>query len=245
MTRSKNSFIPRILLFALLAGGGYMVLTALWGMCKTAIYIHETIPVTGTVIDLRQRPFESTTEALSSGNLSTGGDTAYFPIVTFSFNNGVLISNHALQTPDNEPTPIGSTIELRAYPYDPTTPETWRPESIQPNRAALLWGGHAMGLLIGLTLGGIAYLKLNNRRRPRPAKAATKHPKAPAPASAQEEPFTLSADPAPPKKKRARKPASPNAPKKPRTPRRKKEAEPNAPAKPRKSRKKKQTENIT
>ena len=248
MTRSHHSFKRRIFLFALLACGAYMVLTALWGLCKTAIYIHETIPVTGTVTDLRQRPFESTKEALSSGNLSTGGDMAYFPIISFTYENGAVISNHPIQTPDNEPTPIGGTIELRTYPYDPANPETWSPEGVKPNRAALLWGGNAIWLLIGLTLAGIAYLKLVSRRAPRPVKShhkkqpkpAQKTQKAPAPKPEQEEPFTLSAEPeSAPKKKRTRKPADPNAPKKPRAPRKKKEADPNAPSKPRKPRNKK------
>lgn len=247
MTRSHHSFKRRIFLFALLACGAYMVLTALWGLCKTAIYIHETIPVTGTVTDLRQRPFESTKEALSSGNLSTGGDMAYFPIISFTYENGAVIGNQPIQTPDNRPTPIGSTIELRAYPYDPAKPETWQPHGLKPNRAALLWGGDAICLLIGLTLAGIAYLKLISRRTPRPVKThhkkqtktAPKTQKAPAPKPVQEEPFTLSAEPEPVQKKRTRKPADPNAPKKPRTPRKKKEADPNAPPKPRKPRNKK------
>ena len=101
----------------------------------------------------------------------------------------------------------------------------------------------------GLTLAGIAYLKLISRRTPRPVKThhkkqtktAPKTQKAPDPKPVQEEPFTLSAESEPVQKKRTRKPADPNAPKKPRTPRKKKEADPNAPPKPRKPRKKKQT----
>ena len=257
MSRPKNSKLRIITLLAVLLGGAYLVLCALWGMCQTAIYIHETIPVTGTVTDLRQRPFESTSEALGCGNLSTSGDTAYFPIVSFAFKNGARIGKLALNTPDNEAPRIGDPIELRTYPYDPTAPDTqpWRPEGVAPNRASYLWGGDALQLLFGLTIGGIAYLMLRSRRAPRAAKQTAKPTQQPKPAPqkkttpppaptipAEEEPFTLSAEPAPPKKKRTRKPADPNAPKKPRAPRKKKEADPTAPPKPRKPRKKKQAE---
>lgn len=257
MSRAKNSKLRLITLLAVLLSGAYLVLCALWSMCQTAIYIHETIPVTGTVTDLRQRPFESTTEALGSGNLSTSGDTAYFPIVSFTFENGARIGKLALNTPDNAAPRIGDPIELRTYPYDPTAPDAqpWRPECVAPNRASYLWGGDALQLLFGLSIGGIAYLMLRSRRAPRAAKQTAKPkqqpkpapqkktPPPPAPATpAEEEPFTLTSEPAPPQKKRTRKPADPNAPKKPRAPRKKKEADPTAPPKPRKPRKKKQAE---
>lgn len=257
MSRPKNSKLRIITLLAVLLGGAYLVLCALWGMCQTAVYIHETIPVTATVTDLRQRPFESTTEALGSGNLSTSGDTAYFPIVSFTFENGARIGKLALNTPDNEAPRIGDPIELRTYPYDPTAPDTqpWRPEGVAPNRASYLWGGDALQLLFGLTIGGIAYLMLRSRRAPRAAKQTAKPKQQPKPAPqkktppppapttpAEEEPFSLSAEPAPPKKKRTRKPADPTAPKKPRAPRKKKETDLTAPPKPRKPRKKKQAE---
>ncbi len=256
MALNKKSIICRLIPLLLLAGGVYMVLTALWGMCRTAVYIHETITVTGKVIDLRQRPFESTTEALSSGNLSTGGDTAYFPIVSMHFDNGASIAKLALKDPDNEAPVIGAPIELRTYPYDPAAPAVtpWRPEGVHPNRASFLWGGDALGLLFGLSLGGIGYLVL----KPRRGKAPRKQPKqvakpqqkpapaqqkksAPVPMQAEDAPFTLTAEPEQPKKKRTRKPADLNAPKKPRAPRKKKETDPTAPPKPRKPRKKKQT----
>ncbi len=255
MTRRQSRLVRRIIQLALLAWGGYMVLSSLWGMCQTAVYLHETITVTGKVKDFRQRPFEGIREALRSGNLSTGGDTAYFPIVSFSFDNGAHISRFALSAPDNATPQIDADIELRTYPYDPSAPDKtpWRPEGVQPARASYLWGGDALGLLFGLTIGGIAYLMLRSRRpqpatkqapkpqrkqAPAPAKKATS---VPAPSVANEEPFTLSAEPEQPKKKRTRKPADPNAPKKPRAPRKKKETAPTAPPKPRKPRKKKQT----
>lgn len=249
MALHKKRIIRRLIPPALLVGGGYMALSALWSMCQTAVYIHETITVTGKVEDLRQRPFESITEALGSGNLSSGGDTAYFPIVSFHFDNGARIAKLALKDPDNVAPGIGAAIELRTYPYDPAAPaeKPWRPEGVHPNRASYLWGGDALGLLFGLTLGGIGYLMLNARRGKAPRKQAKPAPKpqpkpvpapqkAPAPTPVEaEEPFILTAEPEPaPKKKRTRKPADPNAPKKPRTPRKKKEGDPTAPPKPRK-----------
>ncbi len=259
MALNKKRIIRRLIPLVLSAGGVYLALSALWGMCQTAVYIHETIPVTGKVIDLRQRPFESTAEALRSGNLSASGDTAYFPIVSFHFDNGVSIAKLALKDPDNERPTIGAPIELRTYPYDPATPaeKPWRPEGVHPNRASYLWGGDALRLLFGLTLGGIGFLMLTPRRGKAPRKQAKPTPKqqakpapapqqkkpapAPAPVVEADEPFVLTAEPEPaPKKKRTRKPADPNAPKKPRAPRKKKETEPNAPPKPRKPRKKKQ-----
>lgn len=256
MVLNKKRIIRRLIPLLLLAGGVYMVLTALWGMCRTAVYVHETIPVTGKVIDLRQRPFESTTEALSGGNLSTGGDTAYFPIVSIQFDNGATIAKLALKDADNVAPVIGTPIELRTYPYDPSAPAAtpWSPEDVHPNRASFLWGGDALGLLFGLSLVGIGYLVIKPRRgkapRKQPKQAAKPQQKpapapqkkaAPAPMPAEDTPFTLSAEPEQPKKKRTRKPADPNAPKKPRAPRKKKETGPTAPPKPRKPRKKKQT----
>lgn len=246
MTGRKRKALRILLIICLIAGAAYGTLTSLRGLCLSAMYVHETVPITGAIIDIRQRPFESFAEALNAGNLSWGGDMAYFPIVSFAFENGAYIHRLALTVPDNEPCRIGDAIELRTYPYNPTTPDStpWRPEGVQPNRASYLWGRHALYLFASLICGAIAWLMI---RKPR-AKTAPAKPKQKAPAQTSapkktksehaslglaEEPFALAATPQPAKKTRAprkKKEAAPHATAKPRS---KKPADPQAPKKPR------------
>lgn len=259
MATKKLTFKRILFIILLVAGALYFSLTALRNMFSTAVYVHQTIPVKATITDIRQRPFESMTEALKGGNLSMGGSIAYFPIVSFQFDNGATISQFALTDADNEPCHIGDPIEVRTYPYDPGAPEAtpWRPEGVHPNRAAYLWGGDALSLLFGILLGALTWLMLRPYRRtkttelrkteketkPKKSTSTPAKPKKQQPQQAQEEePFSLSAEPEPVKKKRTprqKKETDPNAPPKPRAPRKKKEVDSNAPPKPRRTRKKK------
>lgn len=244
MTGRKKKLLRILLGVVLMAGAAYGTLSSLRGLCLTAMYVHESIPVTGAIIDIRQRPFESFQEAFDSGNLSCSGDMAYFPIVSFAFENGAYIHRLDLTVPDNEPCRIGDAIELRTYPYNPAAPDSppWRPEGVRPNRASYLWGGHLLYLAVSLICGTLAWLMLRPKRSQTPTPKVKPHspskPAAPkktkkeqAPLGLSEEPFALSSQPAKkaraprkkneassstPNKPRTRKPADPNAPKKPR-----------------------------
>lgn len=232
MSHGKNSFLKKMALLSLLGLGAYGTVSALIGLGRTAVYVHESVTVSATVTNYTRRPFVSAKEALASGNLSMGGDPAYFPHVSFRFDNGIPISDFKLSTPDNEPCQLGERIEIRTYPYNPgqEAQAQWRPEGVRPNKAALLWGGDALLLLFSLALAGLSWLKIKKARKKnkagKPAKAAKPAPgkksstkskrqaaprkQAPAPAQ-EEEPFSLTSDPAPAKKKRSpRKPKAAN-----------------------------------
>ena len=214
MATRKTSIVANCIKIALMLTGVFYTLQALWGMCRTAMFMHESVVVPAIVTDIRQRTFESTTEALRHGNLSTAGDTAYQPIVAFRLPSGIGFNKFEINTPDNEPYTIGQQVELITYPYNPNVPEhaTWQPEAVRVYKAKFLWGGDALLLLFSLTISGIAWLLLH-RRAPR----ATAQQKSSAPRHAtqprtqqrprveeDEPPFTLTADEPPaPKKQRA------------------------------------------
>lgn len=232
MSQGKNSFFKKIALLSLLGLGAYGSISALIGLGRTAMYVHESVTVSATVTNYTRRPFESAKEALASGNLSMGGDPAYFPHVSFRFDNGIHISDFKLNTPDNEPCQLGERIEIRTYPYNPgqEAQAQWRPEGVRPNKAALLWGGDALLLIFSLIPVGLSWLKIKKApkkaKATKPAKTAAPQkrqksvskPKRKAPQRKQtptpaqeEEPFSLTSDPAPAKKKRSpRKPKATN-----------------------------------
>lgn len=220
MPQGKNSFLKKIVLLLLLGIGTYGSISACIGLGRTAIYVHESVSVSATVVNYTRRPFASAKEALMSGNLSWGGEPAYFPHVSFCFDNGIPITDFKLSIPDNEPCQLGESIEIRTYPYNPGQEQyaQWRPEGVRPNKAALLWGGDALLLLFCLALTGAAYLKLKKPRAKSQASPAKKQakPRTPsakpkrntgqrkqtAPAPAEDKPFTLTSEPPPAKKKR-------------------------------------------
>ncbi len=224
MSQGNNSLFKKIILLCLLGLGGYGSISALIGLGRTAIYVHESVTVSATVTNYTRRPFASAKEALASGNLSIGGDPAYFPHVSFRFDNGIPISDFKLSTPDNEPCQLGDSIEIRTYPYNPGKEEQaqWRPEGVRPNKAALLWGGDTLLLIFSLTLASLSWLKIKkshrktkaakpakeNKTTTKPKRQATQRKQTPAPAQ-EAEPFSLSSDPAPAKKKR--RPRNPKA----------------------------------
>lgn len=216
MAKQKRGLIAWGIKITLLLVGVFYTLQALWGMCRTAMFMHESIVVQATVTDIRQRSFSSTTEALRHGNLSTAGDTAYLPIVAFRLPSGIDFRRFEISTPDNTPYTIGQQIELITYPYNPNVPEhaTWQPEAVCVYKAKFLWGGDALLLLAALTLTGIAWLMLRKKsahtatpqkkstpQRNTPQRNTQQRPRV---EEADEPPFTLTADePPPPKKKRA------------------------------------------
>ncbi len=214
MAKRKPGIIGYGIRIALLLAGIFYTLKALWSMCLTVMFVHEAVTLPAVVTDIRQRSFQSNTEALSNGNLSTAGDTAYLPIITFTLPCGISFARFETTIPDNTPYTIGQQVEVITYPYNPNDPEnsTWQPEAVRLSKAKFLWGGDALLLLFGLTLGGIGWLLLPHRpkvpsQKEAPASRGPKHTprKNTTPQQAVEDPpFTLPAEePHPPKKKRA------------------------------------------
>lgn len=244
-----KQFIKRRGIFVLmLLAGLYYGATALWGLTNTLLYYHEAVTLPATVRDVRQRPFESYSEALRYGNLPWQGEIAYRPILTFVMPAGIPIRAYTAPDWDNTDYRSGEQIEIITHPHDPNQAHV--------NKWKFLWGADCMLLALATLLGLPAWFVLFPRKRraagrrtaPRPAQQHKPRPQAqpqPRRAIEPEQPtFTLSADdqPQPTKKTRAprkKKEADPDAPKKPRAPRKKKEVDPNAPPKPRKPRKKK------
>ena len=237
-----------IFILMLLAGLYYGAL-ALWGLTNTLLYYHEAVVLPATVIDVRQRPFESYSEALKYGNLPWDGEISYRPIVTFVMPAGIPIRSYTSPDLDNVDYQRGEQIEIITHPHDPNQAHVkkWK----------FLWGADFMQLAFAALIGLPAWFILFPRKRRSAGRKVTSRPaqskpQPKAPAKPQPQPrrapeperpaFTLEAEPAPAKKPRAprkKKEVDPDAPKKPRAPRKKKEVDPNAPPKPRKPRKKK------
>lgn len=245
-----KQFIKRRGIFVImLLAGLYYGAIALWGLTNTLLYYHEAVVLPATVIDVRQRPFESYSEALEYGNLPWDGDISYRPILTFVMPAGIPIRSYTSPDLDNTDYQRGEQVEVITHPHDPNQAHVkkWK----------FLWGADFMLLAFAALIGVPSWFVLFPRkqrstgRKPATRPAQPKpQPKAPAKAQPQprrapepEQPtFTLEAEPAPAKKPRAprkKKEVDPDAPKKPRAPRKKKEVDPNAPPKPRKPRKKK------
>lgn len=133
---------------------------ALVKLLRTAMYVHESVVVTATVTDVLQKPFESTCEALSHGNLAMGGSTSYQAIVRYTVPNGLVIDRMMTDADDTDYT-IGQQVEV-------ITPE------LDPSRAHIhkwkfIWGWECMQLGGGvMTL--ILWFFLKERKTPVPSK---------------------------------------------------------------------------
>lgn len=250
--RKRGIFVVMLLL------GLYYGCNALWNLSNTLLFAHEAVRLTATVIDVRQRPFESYTEALRHGNLPWDGDIAYRPIVSFIMPAGIPIRAYSVPDLDNRDYKRGEQVEIITHAHDPNQAHL--------KRWKFQWGADCMLLAFGLLLGVPSWFILFPRRKSKPAARPRQapqsaqreqpHRKAPeqvrprssvrssTPSPRNEEPFALSSEPPPPSKKprapRKKKADTSDPPQKTRAPRRKKEAAADSPPKPRKSNRKKQ-----
>lgn len=249
MGKIKQFIKRRGIFIVMLLAGLYYGAIALWGLTNTLLYYHEAVVLRATVIDVRQRPFESYSEALKYGNLPWDGDISYRPILTFVMPAGIPIRSYTSPDLDNTDYQSGEQVEIITHPHDPNQAHVkkWK----------FLWGADFMLLAFAALIGVPSWFVLFPRKQRSTGRKPASRPAQPksqpkAPAKAQPHPrrapepeqstFTLEAEPAPAKKPRAprnKKEVDPDAPKKPRAPRKKKEVDPNAPPKPRKPRKKK------
>ncbi len=171
---------------ALLLLGLWLAGSALWQLGRTAMYVHESVVVTGTVVDVRQKPFESWAETLGKGNWSCPGDISYQPIVRFTLPGGINAIRLDLAA-DNVDYNLGQEVSIISPPTQPGKAHIYRWK--------FLWGAVCMRLGVGalLTLTGYALLRRlkgkspaaarnNGKSAPRaprqePASAPTKTPR--------------------------------------------------------------------
>ncbi len=213
----------------LLGAGLWLAGDALWRMARTAIYVHESVEVTGTVLDVRQKPFESWADTLGKGNWSMPGDVSYQPIVRFTLPGGINAIRLDLEA-DNVDYRIGQEIAIISPPG--------QPGKAHINRWKFLWGASTLRLGAGCLLSLIGYGWWCRIRGKRPAAAQPAKPAATPRRQTQED----SPAKAPRRRKAESQPGT--------TTRRRKKAESAdkaadataAPRKPRRSRKKKAQE---
>ncbi len=214
-----------LLTLAILGLGLWLAGSALWQLGCTAVFVHESVVVTGTVTDMRRRPFESWAETLGRGNWSWPGDVSYQPTVRFTLPGGIDAIRIDMDL-DNVDYETGQQVSIISPPG--------QPGKAHLNRWKFLWGASCLRLGVGGVLSLIGYALLRRLRSQRPA--------APAPDRRHPTPARqAAAEPAPPrttrrrhssgngttrrKKKAENTPAEPTAkapPKKPRRSRRKK-----------------------
>lgn len=208
-------FSRRCAHIALLAGAFSAGGAALYHIADTAVFVYKAQVVDAVVTDVRQKPFESTWEALSHGNLSMAEDTSYLPTVRFTLPNGVRVTRE-LQQPDNRDYAAGEQLSLLTYPNDPT--------AACPYRFKFLWGGDCVRMVYALILLLLARLLRGKGKRRRPAAAAPMAPNRPQPAPPAEKAPAKKKAPAKPRaKKTAAKADGTSTPRKPRS--RKKKSE--------------------
>lgn len=173
-------------------GGLLLLLTALWQMGKTARFVWGAEVIPAQVTDVRQMPFESTLDALLSGNCAWAGDISYIPTLRFTLPCGIRCVREIPAAVSAEDYIIGSSTDILTYSHDPT--------SARPYRFKALWGGDLFRLFGGILLLLTGRL-LQGRRQTRRPRTAAKKPERPAqqPAAPRQE------APAEPKKRSRRK----------------------------------------
>ncbi len=202
-----------LLAFALTGYGLWLAGSALWQLGRTAMFVHESVVVTGTVVDLRQKPFESWEETLGRGNWSMPGDVSYQPIVRFTLPGDIDAIRFDLDA-DNVDYRKGETVSIISPPG--------QPGKARINRWKFLWGASCLRLGIGTLISLIGYGLLCRLRGKGPAGASS----ATSPARRNASPQKAAASPAKPRAARKRK--SPAADGSSPAPRRRKKAESSA-----------------
>ena len=163
-----KSFVKRLVglranrLFLVL--GILLTAFSLYKLLRTAMYVHESVVVTATVTDVLQKPFESTGEALSHGNLALGGSTSYHAIVRYTVPNGMVIDRMMTDADDTDYT-VGQQVEV-------ITPEL-DPSQAHINKWKFIWGSNCMILGSGI-ICLLLWQGLKERHTPAPAAPSRK-----------------------------------------------------------------------
>ncbi|MBQ6941747.1 MAG: DUF3592 domain-containing protein [Akkermansia sp.] len=161
-----KSFVKRLVgpranrLFLVL--GILLTVFSLYKLLRTAMYVHESVVITATVTDVLQKPFESTGEALSHGNLALGGSTSYQAIVRYTVPSGMVIDRMMTDADDTDYT-VGQQVEVITPELDPSRAHI--------NKRKFIWGSNCMLLGCGI-ISLLLWLGLKERRAPAPAAPA-------------------------------------------------------------------------
>lgn len=147
-----------------LVAGILLTCLALYNLLRTAMYVHEAVVVSATVTDVRQKPFESTSEALSHGNLALGGTTSYQAIVRYTVPNGLVIERMMTDADDTDYT-IGQQLEVITPELDPSQAHVYKWKFV--------WGWHCIQLSCGVS-SLLLWLLLRDRKAPAPRLPQTK-----------------------------------------------------------------------
>lgn len=143
---------------------------SLYQLLRTAMYVHESVVVTATVTDVLQKPFETTADALSHGNLALGGSTSYQAIVQYTLPNGMVMSRMMTDADDTD-YHNGQQVEVITPELDPSRAHIYKWKFI--------WGWPCMKLTGGVLLL-LLWLVLREHKPQTPAPAAAASRKAPA-----------------------------------------------------------------
>lgn len=167
MTPLKKKIL-RVLLFLAATGAGcYYTAIGLYKLSQAAIFVHESIVLPATVVDMRVCPFESMEQQLDHGNLPWDGDISYRPTITFNMPGTVPIP---VTTPvndlDNRNYLTGEQIEIATLPNDPN--------SFRLNQWKFIWGRNLPEFLLGMLLLSPAIWLLISRKRKKKSKAPHK-----------------------------------------------------------------------
>lgn len=139
--------------------GILLTVFSLYKLLRTAMYVHESVVVTATVTDVLQKPFESTSEALSHGNLALGGSTSYQAIVRYTVPSGMVIDRMMTDADDSDYT-VGQQVEVITPELDPSRAHI--------NKWKFVWGSNCMLLGCGIS-SLLLWLGLKERKAPAPA----------------------------------------------------------------------------
>ncbi len=152
-----------LLALATLGLGLWLAGNALWQLVQTAVFVHESIVVTGTVTDMRRKPFESWSETLGKGHWSMPGDASYQPTVRFTLPGGINAIRIDMDV-DNVDYQKGQTISIISPPG--------KPGKARINRWKFLWAEPCLHLAAGTLLSLIGYGMLRRLRAGHMATAA-------------------------------------------------------------------------
>ncbi len=140
---------------AALGLGLWLAGSALWQLARTAVFVHESVVVTGTVIDVRQKPFENWSETLGEGNWSMPGAPSYQPIVRFTLPGGINAIRLDLPA-DNADYQLGQDIRIISPPTQPGKARIYERK--------FLWGASTLRLMVGSLAALVGFILLRRLR---------------------------------------------------------------------------------
>lgn len=152
----NRRLLPLLTALFIMGLGLYLSALSFWRLVQTATFMRTSSTVIAVVEDVRQRPFDSFSEALTHGNLAWGGSTAYQPIVAFTIADGRRV-HIALPDLNSDDYTLRSELEVRVPLQDFTKAREYR------NSA--LWGGPMADLVIGLLCAWLGLILLKIRKR--------------------------------------------------------------------------------